>query len=84
MSGQKFILHSKTVLSAILTLLIAVCPLLLQGVEQGFSEVLIGEIVALLVTTGLTILNRYTAQGRLYTPRGLPGRSYVPAWQEKQ
>lgn len=84
MNGQKFILESKTVWSSILTLLIAICPLLLQGVEQEFNEVLIGKIVGLLITTGLTIRSRYLAQGSLYTPRGFPGRSYVPAWRERE
>ena len=83
MNGQKFFLYSKTVWWAIFTFLIAVCPLLLQGLEQGFNEVLIGEIIGLLITTGLTLRSRYLAQGTLYTPHGFPGRSYVRAWKER-
>ena len=84
MNGQKFFLHSKTVCWAICTLLVAICPLVIQGLKQGFDAVLIGEIVGLLVTSGLTLRSRYFAQGALYTPRGFPGRSYVPVWKEKQ
>lgn len=84
MKHQKFIFHSKTVISAILTLLISVCPLLLRGINEGFSEALTGEIIAILVTSILTIRSRYHAQGTLYTPRGLPGRDYVPAWKNEQ
>lgn len=84
MKSQKFILHSKTVLSALLTLLIAVCPLLLEGVESEFTEASTGQIIGVIVTTLLTILSRYHTKGEIYTPRGLPGRDYRPAYQDQK
>ena len=77
MRSQKFILHSKTLWSAILTLAISILPLILEGVEQEFSEELLGSIIALTASTLWTIYNRYIAHGSLYTPQGLPGRDYV-------
>ena len=77
MKHQKFILHSKTFWSAILTLAIAICPKILEGLEQGFSEEHLGEIIALTATTLWTIYNRYVARGTLYKPQGLPGRDYI-------
>ena len=77
MKHQKFIFYSKTVWSAILTLAISVLPLILEGLEQGFSEEHLGEIIALNGSTLWTIYNRYIARGSLYTPPGLPGRDYV-------
>ncbi len=78
MKRQKFILHSKTIWSTLITLALAVLPHLLDGVEQGFSEEQLGTIIAVTATSLWTIYNRYIAQGSLYTPNGIPGRSYVP------
>ena len=77
MKYQKFILHSKTFWSAILTLAISVLPLILEGIEQGFSEEHWGSIIAVTASTLWTIYNRYIAVGTLYTPKGLPGRNYI-------
>ena len=77
MRSQKFILHSKTLWSAILTLMIAILPLILEGIEQGFSDEHWGSIIAVTASTLWTIYNRYIAHGSLYTPPGLPGRDYV-------
>lgn len=77
MKYQKFFLKSKTIWGAVLTLLIAIAPLLLEGVEQGFTNEHVGSIIALAVSTLWTIYSRYIAQGNLYTPYGFPGRSYI-------
>ena len=84
MKSQKFILHSRTIWSSILTLLIAVCPMLLEGVEGGFTEASLGQIIGVIVSTLMTILSRYHTDGEIYTPRGLPGRDYRPAYQDKE
>ncbi len=77
MRSQKFIFHSKTLWSAILTLAIAILPLILEDIEKGFSEEILGSIIALTASTLWTIYNRYIAHGNLYTTQGLPGRNYV-------
>ena len=84
MREQKFLFQSQTVLSAILTFLIAVCPLLLEGVNGEFNEALIGQIITLTITFFWNVRSRYLAQTTLYTPRGLPGRDYIPAYKQAQ
>ena len=83
MSQQKFLLNSQTVLSAILTFLIAVCPLLLEGVNGEFNEAILTQLISLTITFFWNIHSRYRAQTTLYTPRGLPGRDYIPAYKQR-
>ena len=79
MKSQKYILHSKTIWGALLTLAMAIGPTALEGIEDGFSTGRLIQIAATLLTTAGTIAGRYTAKGDIYTPHGLPGRDYVSA-----
>jgi|GEM_PF-4025024 len=83
MTSQKFILHSKTVQSAILTFAIAVLPKLLEGVNDGFSHGFWMSFVPLAASTAWNIYSRYVANSSLFTPHGLPGQDYVPAYKQK-
>ena len=78
MTNQKFIFKSKTIVSALLTLLLAIIPQLIEGVENDFPLEQVILIVATVLSTSGTILGRYHAQGEIYTPDKLPGRSYRP------
>ena len=84
MIRQKFILHSKTIWAALLNYALAFTLIALQNENLQLSTVSIIGIALLTVTTYLTIISRYYAWGLLYTPRGIIGRSYVPAWQERE
>ena len=77
MKYQKFFLKSKTIWGAILTLFIAIAPLILEGLEMGFTHEQVGSIITLTFTTIWTMYSRYMATGSLYTPNGFPGRSYI-------
>ena len=78
MREQKFFFKSKTIASALLTLLLAIIPQLIEGVENDFPLEQVILIVATVLSTSGTILSRYHAQGEIYTPDNFPGRSYRP------
>ena len=82
MSSQKFILESKTVQSAILTFAIAILPHVLEGVNDGFTLGFWMSFIPLACSTAWNIFSRYVANTTVYTPPGLPGRDYVPAWKQ--
>ena len=77
MSKQKIITKSWTIWSALLTLAIALSPILEQGVETEFEDFDWLGAVSILLTTSSTIFGRYRAKEQIYTPHGLPGRDYV-------
>ena len=79
MKQQKFILKSKTVWGALITLFLAVSPYLQDGIENGMTRNHWLQISSILLGTASTIVGRYKARGEIYTPHGLPGRDYISA-----
>jgi len=78
MKKQKYFFHSKAIVSSILTLLLAVIPHLIEGVNTEFSGGLILLIISTVCTSMGSILGRYHAEGEIYTSKGFPGRNYTP------